>query len=1030
MKKIYLPIFMAATLLAAGCAKEEIMVPEEQNEVTILTAGIETKTILQDDKAVLWTDGDKINVNGVESKALELDEASASVIFTLDGVLAAPYKAVYPASAYKDATTVTLPASQTYKAGTFEENTSAMLAYTTEGTNLVFHHLVNLVKLTLTAGTDEHQIKSVEFRGNAGEQVSGDFTVDFENAALASASTADADKVIVYSVNQNLTAEGLVMYLAVPAQEFSAGFTVKIEDEAGHVMEKSKSSAVNLAAGKIYELPAFAFAPTTTELDADIACAADLIAFAANYNAGKYSEDVVVTVTADFALTEEDNAAFVSIDGFTGTFDGNNKTISNFNSGKPLMLTALTGSTIKNLTIEGNAVIATTSKDQNVGTFVGACQAVMTDCHNKVNYTVSSNHGEGYLAVGGLVGRLASGEVVDCSSCGNIEFTSAFSSVGELSVYVGGLVGRNSNNSGIIENSTMSGTVKFLGTAEFNVYLGGITGYANGTIKNCEVLSAGENQAVSGSYNGTVLIDTDAAKYVYAAGILGYGSETSKVEGCENNAEVCANLIRNANDECRRVRLAGVAAHTDGQVDHTDNNAAVSLYSSVKTQWLSGLVCTVGENATVSNSSNNGAIVLGDAGDTEKGGRENYVGGLVAQCSASSVENLTNDGAVTIEMIDYDNTTSYLYVGGCFGIVDAAVSGGNKIVNNAAVTWNSTEGWAPKGNAQFAIGGAVGIAKANVSGLNNNGEVTVTESVNKTGAYLSLGGVIGVTSTAKELSIKDCVNAGKVNFKVSGTARSYSGIYIGGVLGQNPSSVTLTMDNCKNSAYILGGLPTTNNASSKYIGGIIGYLLGGSTMTNCEMTGRVYNDDWNNSTEVATAASTGALVGRTLGLENSWILIKGCTVNMASGSPLKARRGFIGGVTGYAKWAHIEDCNLTFKNEGSYYYYGGLVGQMVAATAKNCTVNASCTSSQTKYAGGLVGRINGESWIDGCTFIGDVNSTNADAVLGILAGQGSAAGAQIKNCKYKATVKGAASTVIVGAKPENVTLTDNTELAE
>ena len=103
---------------------------------------------------------------------------------------------------------------------------------------------------------------------------------------------------------------------------------------------------------------------------------------------------------------------------------------------------------------------------------------------------------------------------------------------------------------------------------------------------------------------------------------------------------------------------------------------------------------------------------------------------------------------------------------------------------------------------------------------------------------------------------------------------------------------------------------------------------------------------------------------------------------------------------------------------------------MVAATAKNCTVNATCTSSQTKYAGGLVGRLNGESWIDGCTFRGDVGSTKSGAALGILAGQGSAAGAQIKNCKYKATVAGAASTVLVGAKPENVTLTDNTELAE
>jgi hypothetical protein len=197
------------------------------------------------------------------------------------------------------------------------------------------------------------------------------------------------------------------------------------------------------------------------------------------------------------------------------------------------------------------------------------------------------------------------------------------------------------------------------------------------------------------------------------------------------------------------------------------------------------------------------------------------------------------------------------------------------------------------------------------------------------------------------------------------------------------------------------------------------------------MTGRVYSDDWNNeSSDVSKGAATGGLVGRTLGLETSWILIKDCTVNMSASNPLKARRGWIGGATGYAKWAHIENCDFAFDGQGSYYVYGGIAGQMVAATAKNCTVTANTTSSQTKYAGGLVGRLNGLSWIDGCTFRGDVASTKSGAVLGILAGQGSAAGAQIKNCKYKATVAGAASTVLVGANPENVTLTDNTELAE
>ena len=84
---------MMATLLVAGCAKENLIEPETsagvQEGTTVLTAvaAPAVKTVLQDDKKVLWTNGDKINVNGVESAALELEEAAASAQFTFVGLL-------------------------------------------------------------------------------------------------------------------------------------------------------------------------------------------------------------------------------------------------------------------------------------------------------------------------------------------------------------------------------------------------------------------------------------------------------------------------------------------------------------------------------------------------------------------------------------------------------------------------------------------------------------------------------------------------------------------------------------------------------------------------------------------------------------------------------------------------------------------------------------------------------------------------------------------------------------------------------
>ena len=67
MKKIFFPIAAIATLLVASCAKEEILEPtgSQVQTKTVLSAGIQTKTVLENDAQVLWTNGDKINVNGV-----------------------------------------------------------------------------------------------------------------------------------------------------------------------------------------------------------------------------------------------------------------------------------------------------------------------------------------------------------------------------------------------------------------------------------------------------------------------------------------------------------------------------------------------------------------------------------------------------------------------------------------------------------------------------------------------------------------------------------------------------------------------------------------------------------------------------------------------------------------------------------------------------------------------------------------------------------------------------------------------------
>ena len=248
------------------------MQTEPSGDVTFLSAGIQTRTLLKEDVQVLWTDGDRIMVNGVSSQSLELAEPSESAVFAFEGQLMTPYKAVFPVSIYKDDNTVQLPYEQTYADGTFAPEAAPMAAYETEESNLVFRNLCSVIKLNvkMPAGTEHSRIAYVEFRGGNGEQVCGDFTIDFAKATLSGTSSAASDKMIRYRVSADLNQGTTPMYIVVPAANYQSGYTFRVVDEHGHYMDIRKKSAHKLEAGKIYDMPAFDFIPTATLLDASI----------------------------------------------------------------------------------------------------------------------------------------------------------------------------------------------------------------------------------------------------------------------------------------------------------------------------------------------------------------------------------------------------------------------------------------------------------------------------------------------------------------------------------------------------------------------------------------------------------------------------------------------------------------------------------------------------------------------------------------------------------------------------------------
>ena len=100
---------------------------------------------------------------------------------------------------------------------------------------------------------------SVKFKGNSGEQVCGDFTIDYSAGTLTAAGEG---AVMTLNVNQAIGASPIDLYLVVPARTYSDGFTIELEDNLHRKMTKVKDSATTLEAGKLVKMTEFSFVPS------------------------------------------------------------------------------------------------------------------------------------------------------------------------------------------------------------------------------------------------------------------------------------------------------------------------------------------------------------------------------------------------------------------------------------------------------------------------------------------------------------------------------------------------------------------------------------------------------------------------------------------------------------------------------------------------------------------------------------------------------------------------------------------------
>ena len=1083
MKARIFLMFAAAAALLAGCAKEAVA-PEAapQGKITI-PVGISpmVKTHLGalegTSHKVYWSNGDKIAVNGVVSDALaglEDDVQSAEFTFPEDPDLASgPYKVIYPASIYTDATHVTLPAVQTYKADGFADGMNPMVGYGATMDDIEVAHLCAIVKVQIlrgsAPGSDEENIVSVRFKGRSGEQVAGLFGIDYENGTIAGASNNVEDQVV--RVNKNLptsTDEAAVYYIVVPALTYENGFDVLVQDASGHVMTKSKTTSKTLEAGHIYAMTEFEFIPTTTELGIEISNAQELIDFATAYNNRQYESygsALVATLTNDIAFDAETSAAFNATGGigspyggtnyFDGTFDGGGFIISGLEATVPLFKAIGESGIVKDFLVNNDCSFTFTHPNTAEGMFgsiagyhEGLIEGVdvLADVSLAPVVDVTKK-----TSLGGLVGCASVGVVDDCEYCGLISTPAGFTATTPADdenyrLLLGGLVGRFSD-AGSVESSSFSGAIsneaQFATADTDNAYLknnpstviGGVVGQVNGNASVVSCSTTANHEAIPSAYTnadtevtmtGTIVHKSIIAYHSAVGGIVGE-LNNGTVSDCTNAAAIVCTIFKynSADASARYIKSGGIVGrvNADGTVTGCTNDGTVQHRSNPRIQDLGGIV---GYNAgTVKSCTNNAAVnhmTTGISGATKKGGRVVSLAGVIGENAAgATVSDVHNTAALQISAMennfDSDNNKPICEarMGGVIAYNLADIDGGasKNITNTGQVHFNCNF---DKQFIGYEIGGVVGYSTKSVKNAKNSGYVTLTwNTTANVASKMYLGGIVG--QMAGNGSIIGCVNeggssnAGEVYPNLKSGSPGHNNIFAGGILGYSTKDVTIS--DCSNSGYVHGGNGTRVNGTSFYVGGIVAYLKGASQILNCSNTGAVVSTHNNNNDNIGSCALTGGIAGHVEGTEDDPIIVGGST-GCSVGANISGNRGWVGAIAAYAKYVNMSSCTASQDINCAARGVGGLVGK-----AENCSISSSSFTGEKVHAnnvqattgqGGIVGNL-ANSTVDGCSCYATTLTNNVSiATVGTIVGV-SGTNNIIQNCHYKATVTTTAGSV-------------------
>lgn len=946
---------MKKTILAAFCLMGAIACSNEleyQNDSrTVLTLELPstTKTVLGDAqdrvRPVLWCKGDKISVNGVVSNPLDVEGNALKADFVLSGQVSAPYEIIYPAGMVKDAATVTLPAGQKYAAGDNIVSGSMPMAGYSTTESVMMKQVCGILGIRLKMGTEANLIRYVEVTALGGEPVCGDFAVDFQNSTLSS-EAKDAD-VIRMEVQKTFPAGSANTFnVILPAGVYSAGFQVKVVDENGQAMVRSIKGSSELEAGKLMLMPELEFVPNSEDKGVEIATPEDWNSFATAYNAGKYPDSQIATITADLDFSSVNADQFVTLglrDGakqspagkvkyFAGTLNGNGKRIMNLKSDVPFIQAIGTGALVKDINID---------KTCSFTPWYG---------------------GEDQLEFGSLIGYCSDGTVKNCTSEATVTVSQCNAVANKVSLYIGGLIGR--NRAAAISDCTSSATIVSDATyitdaaAKTSLYIGGFTGYcsnSDGVLENC-------------TNTGNISV-ASTARYIYAGGICARCS-AGTITGCINSGTIEATTARAKGDPCMFLRLGGLFSIIDTDeessltVSGSSNSGAITSRSNVKQLYAGGIAGQVNaSNATLMDNTNSGNIT------TTKKLRYLYCGGLfgcIEQPLTLSLNGEPHTGIIKIGSVESSTFTS-VYCGGIIGKTNAELTISGDAIWRSKIT-KTTIGTDIAAESFF--GGICGCADGgtiSISGMKSGGAISVdTLAFSKS----AIGGILGCGT--RGATISNCTNSSTISAKTSKAVIEediYSS-HIGGIAGRVSGGAT-EIKHCTNSARV-ENRHWNNKMWTSYLGNMVGSIVGSIGYQSDSIFSSVIDDCHNTGIVYAYRGAAGGIAGY---ISNT--IVTNCS---SEGNITRSAPG--GGVTSIAENCEISSCyvkgDFIGKKGGSAIgYVGGIIGDAVGSSADNCKYMGKLTSDAAAF-GGIIGKADAASSAGvttSCGFGGTINGT-------------------------------------------------------